>query len=114
MNDTIVASLARNLSSYHQNSFRIRSMGRDMPPIELPMCVELENLANRLLGNYDPFDKLNRMAGLNGIIQQGVKETKELSRLAVNAKDATIYLEPARKVNAEIIAAQKLLEMLNG
>ena len=114
MNDTIVAGLARNISIYHRNSFRIRSMGRHMPQIDLPLSVELENLADRLTGNYDPFDKLNRMRGLNSIIQQGVEEIQELSQLATGAKDATIYLEPARKAHKEIAAAQKLLEMLNG
>jgi len=114
MNDTIIAGLARSISSYHRNSFRIRTMGREMPKVELPLSNELENLANRLTANYDPFDKLNRIAGLNRIIQRGVKEVQELSALATDAPDATIYLEPARKIHAEINAAQKLLELLNG
>lgn len=113
MKDADVISLARNISRYHRNSFRIRSVGKLPMQFDLPMCVEMDNLADRLSGSYDPLNKIRQITGLNEIIQSGSEEIKRMAEEASESGDAIQYIEKARAIHAEIKAAQKLMEMLN-
>jgi len=112
MNDKRVVDLARCISLYHRGVFRIRSFGL-YDEYDLPICVEMDNLANRLSATYTPMEKLAQTSALRDIIKQGRQELKEISQNAAKAKKAAIYLDRAKEVYAEIEAANKLMEMLN-
>ncbi len=113
MNDQTVAGVAEAIAKYHSNSFRIRVFSKYIEPdAELPICVEMTNLAKRLTGDYLALDKYLQISALNQIIVEGSKELDQISLAAAEAEKAAAHLEEAQEVYAEIKAAKKLLEML--
>ena len=113
MDDTTVAGIAKALVQYHNNSFRTRVFGNYVTrDIDLPVCVEMNNLANRLTGDYSVTDSFMQMHSLNEIIRYGTQELEKVASGAAESDNASIFLDNAQKIYAEINAAKKLLEML--
>lgn len=113
MNDQVMANTARAIIKYHRNSFRTRifesHIQHDVP---LPICDEMDNLAKRLLGDYEPIDRFVQTQALTEIIATGTKELAKISEDAVKAERAALYLDRAREAYAEIKSAKEMLEML--
>ena len=110
-----MANAARAIIKYHRNSFRTRIFENHIPhDAPLPICDEMDNLAKRLIGDYEPIDRFVQTQALTAMISVGTKELTKISEEAAEAKRAALYLDRAEEVYAEIKAAKDLLEMLDG